>query len=214
METQQLINNALEQYLGDYKRYHTIFLIGFVFFQSLLVIWVGVRMERLKALLKKTEIRFSRYHELQIEALRVAYQKLVLFGVANKRLLNDEYDINGHSMYRNGINHWISAHHDCINKLAYNKIVLPKELKEKITQAIVDFQQMIELLIGERNHLDAMEEDAQGDYHLMYEYSEKELAVINGKIERLKADQRIVKASANIRLLRDEIEAVFEKMNK
>lgn len=213
MDTQELINKALQDHLGQYNQYHTILILSFLALQAVFIFWINTRMEKFKAMLKKTEIKFSRYHELQIEALRVAYQKLVLFGIANKILLNSEYENNGHYSFKKSINNWITTHNECINQLAYNKIVLPNHLKDTIQNTIIDFQLMTDILIGERKHLDYVEEDGLGDMNAMYSYSENELEIINQKINRLKENDSIKKATENIRKLRTEIEELFEKMN-
>ncbi|RZK38109.1 MAG: hypothetical protein EOO90_23395 [Pedobacter sp.] len=213
MNTEEIIKKALDEQMEAYSQYHTFILLGFVIVQGVFIYWQNRNMEKFKAILKKSEIKYSRYHELQVEALRIGYQKLVLFGIANKSLLNSEYETNDHRGFKIRINNWIQCHHNCINQLAYDKIVLPKELKEAIHKTIDDFQVMTDILVGERKHLDYVEEDRLGDWNAMYSYSENELEIINQKITRLKSHDYIKKSTDNIKALRTSIEEVFERMN-
>ena len=213
MNIEDIIKKTLDEQFADYSQYHIFILAGFGVIQGLFIFWQSRNMERFKAILKKSEIKYSRYHELQVEALRTGYQKLVLFGIANKSLLNSEYDTNDHNRYKQRINNWIQCHADCINQLAYNKIVLPHELKEAIYKTISDFEEVTTVLIGERKHLDYVEEDGLGDWNAMYSYSENELEIINQKINRLKSIDYFKKATDNISALRAQIEILFEKMN-
>lgn len=213
MNTEEIIKKILDEQLTGYSRYHTFILLAFVIIQAGVLILQNRNMERFKALLKKSEIKFSRYHELQVEALKNGYHKLVLFKNANANLLYSRYDNNHHNYFKARINDWINSYNACMHQFSIDKLVLPAELKDSIQTTLTDFQEVIEILLRERAHLDYTEEEGQGDWNLMYDYDENELSVINEKINRLKTQDSTKKATQNIQILRSQIEDYFEKMN-
>lgn len=213
MNIEDIIKKTLDEQLAGYSKFHTFILLGFVIMQALFIFWQNRNMEKFKALLKKSEIKYSRYHELQVNALKNGYQKLVLFKKANANLLYSRYDTNDHTYYKSRINEWIGSYSACINQFSMDKLVLPRELKDSIQNTLTDFHEMIEILIRERKHLDYTEEEGYGNWNLMYDYSDNELAIINEKINRLKTENSTQKSTQNIQVLRTQIEDYFEKMN-
>lgn len=90
----ELLKEVLEKKLSEYKDYHLYILIGFTLvislFQIIQTLIVTNKVEKFKNELKKSEIRFSRYNELQINALRKIYHQLASFQLANNLLFKIE----------------------------------------------------------------------------------------------------------------------------
>ncbi|CAA0190002.1 conserved hypothetical protein [Tenacibaculum maritimum] len=90
---EDLIKQVLDTYFSDFKEYHLYILIGFTIAIGLIQIiqsmWVNKKMERFKNDLKKSEIKFSKYNQLQIESLSKIYQLLTSFLESTKIIEND-----------------------------------------------------------------------------------------------------------------------------
>ena len=98
---EDLIKQVLEKYFTEYKNYHLLILIAFTFVIALLQVIqtfiVTKKVENFKNELKKSEIRFSRYNELQINALRKIYHQLANFQLVNNLLFNNQPNSIGHT---------------------------------------------------------------------------------------------------------------------
>jgi len=212
----ELINQALNEYFSDFKQYHLIILIAFTLIIALIQliqsIWVSKKIEKFKSVIKKSEIKFSRYHNLQVDALKSVYDKLVFFHAANSSLFKSKYDSNDHTQFKRRINNWIKAYIECVNAFSLEKILLPNHLKDLVHKTIVDFEEVNNILIYEKEELDFLEE-SNANWNEMYEFRENELEIINNKIGKLKTKKAIVFSETNIIELRKAIEDYFEEMN-
>lgn len=213
-----LIKETLEEYFSDYKQYHLIILIVFALiiavFQIFQSFWISKKMETFKVDLKKSELKFSRHHNLQVDALKLIYDKLVSFHIANTHLFKSKYDSNNHNQFKKRINIWIKTYFESINAFNREKILLPNNLKTLVGQTIKDFEEVKEILINERQDLLDLEDASQGIWEVMYDYADDELISINAKIDHLKTKDSIKNSGNDIKELRNVIEVYFEEMIK
>lgn len=214
----ELIKQTLEKYFSDFKEYHLLILIGFtitiVLIQIIQSIWVSKKIETFKNDLKKSEIKFSRYNQLQINALRGIYHKLVAFQLSNNLIFKSKPNSVGHTKYKNRINDWIKNYIECANEFAREKILLTEELKTLFTRTLKDFEEVKDILMSEKESLDYHEMEYQGNWNAMYDFAENELDIISSKIDKLKVKDSIKNSDNHIRELRLKIEQVFTEMNK
>jgi hypothetical protein len=212
----ELLKEVLEKKLSEYKDYHLYILIGFTLvialFQIIQTLIVTNKVEKFKNELKKSEIRFSRYNELQITVLRKIYHQLASFQLANNLLFKIEPNSIGHSKLKIRINEWIKNYIDCANELAREKILLPTEIKELFSKTIKDFDEVKEILISERENLNYLEMQYSGDWNSMYDFEDNELNIITQKLNLIKEKDSIKNSDKHIRELRVKIEEVFQKM--
>lgn len=212
----ELLKEVLEKKLSEYKDYHLYILIGFTLvialFQIIQTLIVTNKVEKFKNELKKSEIRFSRYNELQITVLRKIYHQLASFQLANNLIFKIEPNSIGHSKLKNRINEWIKNYIDCANELAKEKILLPTEIKELFSKTIKDFDEVKEILISERENLNYLEMQYSGDWNSMYDFEDNELHIITQKLNLIKEKDSIKNSDKHIRELRVKIEEVFQKM--
>lgn len=212
----ELLKEVLEKKLSEYKNYHLYILIGFTLvialFQIIQTLIVTNKVEKFKNELKKSEIRFSRYNELQITVLRKIYHQLASFQLANNLLFKIEPNSIGHSKLKIRINEWIKNYIDCANELAREKILLPTEIKELFSKTIKDFDEVKEILISERENLNYLEMQYSGDWNSMYDFEDNELNIITQKLNLIKEKDSIRNSDKHIRELRVKIEEVFQKM--
>lgn len=214
MSTEEIVKGILEQHFGEYKAFHLFLLLVFILMQGLFVYYVTKRLERFKAFLKKSEIKFSRYHELQVESLKINYEKLVNFTSVNHELFDSEYHTNNHKEYKTRINAWLNTHNDCISQLSFDKILLPDELIKLVDVIILDFRKVFSILLKETEELENREIEFRRNNGNIYEFTIEDLSIINGKISKLKTEDFVERSDKNIRSLRVAIEKHFVKMSQ
>lgn len=214
----ELIKKLLEEFFSDYKKYFTIVLIIFTVIIAVIqlfqAIWISKTIEKFKTSLRKSEVKFSRFNSLQVDALKSIYTKLVYFHAANNYLFNVKDDDTGHHQFKNRINNWIKTYIECVNEFSREKLLLPNNLKDLIQRTLVDFEEVKNKITAEKEILNYIEEEAQGRLEEMYEFAENELSVINEKIRTLKSQKDVENSEKNIKELRKTIEDYFEEMNK
>jgi len=214
---EEIIKKIIQEYFADFKEYHLIIFIGFTciiaIIQVIQSIVITKKIERFKNDLKKSEIRFSRFNELQVSALRNIYHQLVTFQYHNNLIFNAKYGDIGHKDLKNRINGWIQSYVENVKEFSKEKILLTSELKSLYSRTINDFEEVKKKLIDERNGLDYWELIHEGNKEAMYEFKENEIAEIFKIIEKLKGLDVLKNSNNNIQELRSKIEDFFQKMN-
>jgi len=213
----ELIKNVLNEYFSDFKKYHLIILVLFTIIIALTQIIQSIYVSRKIALfkneLKKSEIKFSRYNELQINALRKIYHQLALFQLSNNLIFNTPPESLGHDKYKALINNWIKIYIECANEFSKEKILLTPELKTLVSRTLTDFEVVKKILKGERENLEYFEMSNDHDWQAMYDYEHEEYDEISRKIEKIKENKSIQLSSKHIEELRSKIEELFLTMN-
>jgi hypothetical protein len=213
----ELVKQTLEDYFSDYKDYHLIILIAFAVVIALIQIIQSIiitkKIESFKTVLKKSEIKFSRYNELQINALRRIYHQLDDLQNANVLLFNTNIGTIGHDNLKIRINNWLKAYFVNSNEFSKEKILLTPDLKELYSKTITDFETVRKTMIFEKSNLELWEMMNEGDWKEMYEYEENEIDVILAKIGNLKELKSMKNSEKNIEELRKKIEEIFLTMN-
>ena len=213
----ELIKEALENYFSDFKEYHLIILISFTIVIALIQIIQSIivtrKIERFKNDLKKSEIKFSRFNELQITALRKIYHLLTSFHHASNLILRAEKNSIGHSQFKARIDNWITAYFNCANEFSKEKILLTAELKELYIRTLSDFEEVKKILLSEKAGLEEWEMIHHQNRNAMYEYKENELSEISQQIDKLKDLDSTTNSLGHIKELRKKIEEIFSKMN-
>lgn len=99
---EDITKEVLDNYFADFKQYHTLITAGaLLLFAIIIFISNFFRDRKLKkdlskfnSLLKKNEIRFSKYYVLRIEALSKLYSLFFKFQYSNNLLFSEKYDNN------------------------------------------------------------------------------------------------------------------------
>lgn len=82
----------LEKYLSEYKEYHQYTLIAILVLMAGYQIWQAIlesgKIEKFNADLKKSVIKFSRFHNMQIDTLKTLNDRIVIFHYKNHRLFS------------------------------------------------------------------------------------------------------------------------------
>ena len=215
---EELVKKVLDEYFADYKNYHLWILIGFTLLigatQILQTLWISKRLERFKNQLKKSEIKFSRYSELQINALRSIYHLLCEFHRANIRLFDSTPENIGHNDYKYLLKNWIEKYYAAADELAKERILLTPEITATVSDSIKAFDSVKNIVQAEHKHLSEFEADNFGSHELMYEFEENEIETISKAIEKLKKEDVIKNSNKTIKKLRDKIEEHFININE
>lgn len=218
MEITELTSNTLAKYLDDYKDYQLITMLVFVFLMLIIQFSYSMlltrKIEKFKAILSKSEIKFSRYHNLQVDALRAIYDKLVRFGYANSVLFNSEYNLNNHIDFIKRIDNWSLLYIECVKEFSKEKILLPQRLKSLVSHNLSNFEFVNNAISKVRNELLLLEESVKGDFSSIYSNEEEELSLINERIDSLRKNMVVNESANNINGLRQCVEEYFEEMNK
>jgi len=212
-----ILKQTLDAYFSNLKEYQLIILLLFTCAISAVqitqAIYVSNKIEKFKTVLKKSEIKFSRYNELQVDALREIYHKLVIFHGSNSNLFYSKYQKNDHAQYKKRIIEWMNSYWECINQFSLEKILLSEKIKEQVSRTIKDFNEVRDIISKEKESLEDVEMEGQGNWNIMYDYSDNELEIINKRIERLKSNDFIINSEKHIKELRLSIEKHFALMN-
>jgi len=213
----ELVKQLLEKYLSDYREYHLFLLIGFAviiaLFQIIQFIYVSKRIEAFKNELKKSEIKFSAFNQLQINALRNIFHLIIKFELTTKILYNTSTKNLNHQLFEKRVNKWLNDFFESKREFENERILLTKVLKELFTETYIDFEKIKKILINEKEQLDYLEQKYQGDLRELYQFSELESDEIVNKINKISKELSIEKSLKNFEKLKTEIENVFIQMN-
>jgi len=213
----ELVKQLLEKYLSDYREYHLFLLIGFAviiaLFQIIQFIYVSKRIEAFKNELKKSEIKFSAFNQLQINALRNIFHLIIKFELTTKILYNTSTKNLNHQLFEKRVNKWLNDFFESKREFENERILLTKVLKELFTETYIDFEKIKKILINEKEQLDYLEQKYQGDLRELYQFSELESEEIVSKINKISKELSIEKSLKNFEKLKIEIENVFIQMN-
>lgn len=214
---EDLVKEVINVYFTEYKSFQVWILIAFtvisIIFQLIQTYWISKKLETFKNHLKKSEIKFSRYSELQINALRSIYHLLCEFHQANIALFDTEFNKIDHIHYKNILLNWINKYFTATNELTRERILLTPELIECVTNSLQVFNSVKEIVNSEHKYLIDLESDNFGDYTLMYEFEENEIEAISNALNKLRKEDFIKNSNESIRNLRNKIEEHFQKIN-
>jgi len=210
---EELIRQVLEKYFSDFKDYHLLILIGFTVIIALIQIIQSIlinrKIERFKSVLKKSEIKYSKYNQLQIEALSKVYQLLVEF-LSHTFTIKNKINSASPELITSITKNWLNSYGSVYSTFSKNKYILPISTKRVFTSIINDLQDMSKYIGSEKN-LSTM--------HHTWENGEVEFMGDNQDLEQLydelnKYDKEgiINKTIEKIENIKKEIENYFEKI--
>jgi hypothetical protein len=211
------IEQFLEKYFSEYKDYHIYALIILTLlmlvFQILQTIFVSRKIEIFKNELKISEIKFSLFNNLQIDALKSIYDKLVTFHYKSSSLFfSSTY---GHESLKIKMDEWKFEFNSIMDVFHREKILLPSDFKNKVKDFEVKLEVIFLALEKELQSISEMEEyDGTNDVQILYKNAEKEVDSIKSRIERLKKITEIKQSEKTIIDLRQNIENYFESLTK
>lgn len=145
----ELIRQALNKYFSDFKEYHLIILICFtviiVLLQIVQSLIVSRKIERFKNDLKKSEIRFSKYNQLQIESLSKIYPLLADLTFRTS-IIKSNIKNSSPEKIQKITEQWGQSFNEVFSTFSKEKYILPKEIKLKfdtILQSLIEMNKYI-----------------------------------------------------------------------
>lgn len=185
----KIIASQLEFHLKDHKEIILWIIIAFfisnIIIQYILNKSLSKKIEGFKNQLKKTEIKFSKHTELQIECLRNMYDKIVSFHFAYTSLINPFFFT--HETYKYNIEHFNSIYNDNMNYFQRNKILLTDEMINQIGILNNKMNIIKNKFSSEYDALVEYEElNGSSNPQVLYEFPENEIELIKKQIKNTK----------------------------
>ncbi|UBZ06193.1 hypothetical protein LDL76_12590 [Salegentibacter mishustinae] len=209
----ELIEQALDKYFSDFKEYHLIILILFTVIIALMQIiqsiLVSRKIERFKNELKKSEIRFSRHNQLQVEALSNIYPILVETHLHTLVLQTEiQKDVNERDSLI--IKNWQDSFNEIFNEYTKNAYIIPNEIKNEFSKFIQSLIKVNSYLKIEKE-LKEMYVEIQGNDHFFGE--EEKRIELTKDLDDLKEEKTLDRVIDNVTNLKTEIEEYFLKID-
>lgn len=212
MINENLIREILEKYFSEYKEYNLI--IFFVF--ALLTVLINIiqniiitrKLEKYKSELKKSELKFSVYNQLQIESLSKLFQQLTEFKDTTSIISKSES--KSPESYQQIAVIWSNKFFETTKMFSKEKYILPKNIKNRYTEIHQNFKTLFEYIKKEKELKSNFFTNEVGD--LIFEGDYQNLNELTEKIQKFNRNDIFAKAINDIELVRKEIEKHFEKL--
>jgi len=209
---EETIKAILEENFSDYKEYHLYILAGFTLtiaiIQTLQSIIVSQKIEQFKTELKRSELKFSRYNDLQIKALSKIYP--LLFEFQSKTIkISNSIGINP-DKYEKIAKEWVLSYSKCYNELAREKYILPTQIKDSFSSMINEFTKIWNLIHEEKKYQNLFFLDDFGQ--VRQGADPEDIKEIHENLVKYDRDGIMSKSIKNISTLREEIEKHFKEM--
>ena len=212
MINENLIREILEKYFSEYKEYNLI--IFFVF--ALLTVLINIiqniiitrKLEKYKSELKKSELKFSVYNQLQIESLSKIFQQLTEFKDTTSIISKSES--KSPESYKQIAVIWSNKFFETTKIFSKEKYILPKNIKNRYTEIHQNFKTLFEYIKNEKELKSNFFTNEVGD--VIFEGDYQNLNELTEKIQKFNRNDIFAKAINDIELVRNEIEKHFEKL--
>lgn len=212
---EELIRQVLEKYFSDFKEYHLLILIGFtviiVLIQTIQSIWVSRKIERFKSDLKKTEIEFSKYNQLQIDALSKAYELLTVF-LGHTFIIKNSINSTSPEIIKSTSVKWLNSYENVYSAFSNKKYILPISIKEVFSLIIKDLHNMRQYVTIIKNRSSMYHTWETGEIEFMGD--DECLNKLHNELSKYDNEGIITKTIENIKNIQKEIEKYFEKIEK
>ncbi|WP_445457353.1 hypothetical protein [Flavobacterium sp. HNIBRBA15423] len=209
------IEQILEKYFSEYESYQRYTLLAIIFivagYQIWQAIYVSKKIEKFKNDLKRSEIKFSRFQNMQIDALKSIYDKTVSFHYTNHRFLNP---VNAtHESLKSKIKEWENDASTLIDTFHRERILTPQNIVDEVKLLETVLKKISERLHKEYRSLESMEDYYQTkNVQIIYGNPEDEVASIKARLVDLSTNEDIQKSDTSIQKFRKSLEEYFERL--
>lgn len=199
-----ITRELLDEYFSDNKIILLI-MIGISVLVSLTSIFIQYRqnlklnkkIESYKNELKLKEVKFTRFNELQIESLKILYDKMVTFHFQYFTLISPYNDFENYNEYLKCLKNIKAAYQISMEHCHRNKIFLPIRLIEKIKLVEKIYEPIDDQLHNEIFYINEIEYSDNKPYK---------------RYKNLKSTPEIIGFENEIKNLRAEIEDYFKEL--
>jgi len=211
MNNSEIVKEVLKDYFSDFKEYHLIILIAFTIIIAIIqvvqAIWVARKIERFKNELKKSEIKFSRYNEIQIRILSESYQLLSDF---NESTLNVTKTKLSPEEVSKRAKKWMEDYYNFHKHYSRNKFIFPSRIKAKLSLIFSTFEKMKTIVKIDHDTSQIYYTDDYGE--VQFVGSQDDLERIHSELGTLNKNDTIKYTISNIENLKKEIENFFSSL--
>lgn len=210
------LKSIIEEFFADYKKYHSILFLVFLGLIALLAavqhFIIQKNVSKFNSRLNKAEIRFSKYHNLQVESMEKLYELVTNIYYSNMNLFQAREQNKRHDKLKKNLSKWsndLLELHYFFNK---KKILFPESISQAIDNELKDLNRTRLILLDHKSSLEEFEEMYGGDLNNMYTQFEYEIQSISVRIETMENTDEIKKSKTSINNLRHQIEVEFRKL--
>ena len=209
----------VQDILSDYKENMSLILLTFALVSTLLTaalqyyqnLRLSKKVESYKNELAKSEIKFTRYTELQIETLKQLYDLVVKIHFSFTEL-KTPMDKTHQALHRN----MKTFQAVCYENVVYvhrNKILLTDDILTEFRIVNDKHKKIEQLCILESEDLVRIEDENRSlDPQVLYGSQEKENESISSRLKKLNENSDVVTFETDIVKLREVIETYFKKL--
>ncbi len=212
MINENLIREILEKYFSEYKEYNLIIFFVFALLSVLINIIqnfiISRKLENYKSELKKSELKFSVYNQLQIESLSKLFQQLTEFKDTTSIISKSES--KSPENYQQIAVIWSNKFFETTKIFSKEKYILPKNIKNQYAEIHQNFKTLFEYIKNEKELKSNFFTDEVGD--IIFEGDYQNLNELTEKIQKFNRNDIFAKAINDIESVRKEIEKHFEKL--
>lgn len=212
----ELIQQLLNEKFANYQQYHIFILILAIIVMALIQFFSNRHLKRdvtrLAATLKKSEIKFSRYHEEQVEAYKKLYTLFYEFRSASLRILYFGDRDADHHIHKQKLQGYIDAQHKLMHYFRSNRILFPKETCDKIDENFKVFSGFTTIIFKDKEDMDNFEMYFDSNFVEMYGSAEGEMDKIKQRARKLRESNEYKMAGKKIWALIQELEVDFRKL--
>jgi hypothetical protein len=213
MDINELIKNLVETYFKDLKGHINIILVVFFFLtiasQIIQTLYVTKTIERFKNKLKKAEIKFSKYNQLQIEALANLMDELSNFILQSLVIENLKEPGKSLEYSKEKISDWQSSYNDIFQLVLRKRFLYPKEVKNKTSELIETATELLEITKECSKYYDYFYTDHTGETQLEQDELFEEVNINYTKANVKNTSEKTVELVKETRIV---IEDYFETM--
>lgn len=170
-------------------------------------------VEQFKNDLKRSEIKFGRFNELQIESLKRLYDQTVTFHFKYNNLVYPIFYT--HDTLRTNLENFKREYNICMEYFHRNRIFLTDEIFLKIKDIETNFKIIRTIIDEEIKTIRGIEERNESINPIeIYNSSEDEVKNIKKRIEILKSKVGVLSFEMEIQGLRTATEVYFKELTK
>ena len=212
---QQPIEEILEKYFSEYEQYHKYALLSIIIIIAAFQIWQAVivskKIEKFKNDLKRSEIKFSRFQNMQIDALKAIYDQIVTFHYANHRLIN--LSVFTHESLKSHIIDWDEQGSKFIDFIHRERILMPPNLVNEFKEFETVMRKISTRLGEESLGLKSLEDDYQtDDVQTLYGNYEDEVASVKQRWTKLMINEDVKNSEDSFHKVRKSVEKYFGEL--
>ncbi|PKG42621.1 hypothetical protein [Psychroflexus sp. MES1-P1E] len=208
----------MDEKLSEYQQYHIWILIGAVVIIATIQFFMNRHLKRdvarLSADLKKAEIKFSKYHQDQVDAYKQLYTHFYEFRAATQRILYFADRDADHHIHKKRLQEYLVNQKQLMHFFKSNRILFPEDTCKKIDDNFTVFARFTSKVFKDKEDLENFETYFDANFMEMYGNAEGEMDKIKQRARNLRESEEYKEAGKKMWKLIQELENDFRKLVK